>query len=57
MAELRRRLTSHFERTSILLESPLGERQVTRLERDEHRTSTVTTHSESTALEFLSGGK
>jgi cytochrome b involved in lipid metabolism len=57
MAELRLGLTSHFERTSILLESALGELQVTRLERDEHRTSTVTTRSESTALNFLSGSK
>jgi cytochrome b involved in lipid metabolism len=57
MAELRLGLTSHFERTSILLESALGELQVTRLERDEHRTATVTTRSESTALNFLSGNK
>jgi sulfite reductase alpha subunit-like flavoprotein len=57
MAELRQRLTSHFERTSILLESALGELQVTRLERDECRPTTVTTRSESTALKFLLGGK
>ena len=57
MAELRQRLTSHFERTSILLESEIGELQVTRLERDERRPTTVTTRSESTALKFLLGGK
>ncbi len=57
MAELRSKLTTHFQRVSILLESNLGELQVTRIERDERRQTTITTRSESAALKFLSGGK
>jgi PAS domain S-box-containing protein len=57
MADLRSKLTAHFQRVSILLDSNLGELQVTRIERDERRHATITTRSESAALKFLSGGK
>jgi hypothetical protein len=57
MADLRNQLTTHFQRVSILLESNLGELQVTRIERDERRQATITTRSESAALKFLAGGK
>jgi hypothetical protein len=57
MADLRNQLTTHFQRVSILLESNLGELQVTRIERDERRQGTITTRSESAALKFLAGGK
>lgn len=56
MARLREGLTGHFERTAVLLETNLGELQVTRIERDERR-NTFTTCSESAALKFLSGGR
>jgi sulfite reductase alpha subunit-like flavoprotein len=56
MAALRAGLTGHFKRTAVLLESKLGELQVTRIERDERRSS-LATRSESAALKFLSGGK
>ncbi|MDB4989643.1 MAG: Sulfite reductase flavoprotein alpha-component [Myxococcaceae bacterium] len=55
MAKLRRELTSHFERTAVLLESSVGELQVTRLERDERR-DVIATRSESTAFKFAQGG-
>src|SRR5262249_25431969 len=48
MARLRSGLTGHFRRTAVLLESNLGELQVTRLERDERRYA-LATRSESTA--------
>lgn len=56
MAKLRQGLGSHFERMAILLESNLGELQVTRIERDERRNA-LATRSESSALKFLLGGK
>jgi sulfite reductase (NADPH) flavoprotein alpha-component len=56
MAKLRLVLTAHFKRTAILLDSNLGELQVTRIERDERRNA-LATRSESTALKFLIGGK
>jgi sulfite reductase (NADPH) flavoprotein alpha-component len=55
MARLRNVLTGHFKRTAVLLESKLGELQVTRLERDERR-PTLATRSESAALKFAAGG-
>jgi sulfite reductase (NADPH) flavoprotein alpha-component len=54
MARLRHELTSHFERTAILLESRVGELQVTRIERDERRTA-IATRNESTAFKFARG--
>lgn len=56
MAKLRQGLTNHFKRMAILLESNLGELQVTRIERDERRNA-LATRSESSALKFLLGGK
>jgi sulfite reductase (NADPH) flavoprotein alpha-component len=56
MAKLRQGLTDHFKRMAILLESNLGELQVTRIERDERRNA-LATRSESSALKFLLGGK
>lgn len=56
MARLRLVLTAHFKRMAILLDSNLGELQVTRIERDERRNA-LATRSESTALKFLQGGK
>lgn len=56
MAKLRQGLTQHFKRMAILLESNLGELQVTRIERDERRNA-LATRSESSALKFLQGGK
>jgi sulfite reductase alpha subunit-like flavoprotein len=56
MATLRAGLTGHFERTAVLLDTKLGELQVTRIERDERR-GTLATRSESAALKFISGGK
>jgi len=55
MAKLRRELTSHFQRTAVLLESSIGELQVTRIERDERRDG-IATRSESTAFKFAQGG-
>jgi cytochrome b involved in lipid metabolism len=55
MAKLRRELTSHFERTAVLLESSIGELQVNRIERDERRDA-IATRSESTAYKFAAGG-
>ena len=54
MAKLRHELTSHFRRTAILLESNVGELQVTRIERDERRRA-IATRSESTAFKFAQG--
>jgi sulfite reductase (NADPH) flavoprotein alpha-component len=56
MAKFRLELTAHFERTAVLLESALGELQVTRLERDEGR-STFVTRSVSAAFRFAAGGR
>jgi len=56
MARLREGLTQHFKRTAVLLDTKLGELQVSRLERDERR-NTLATRSESEALKFLSGGR
>jgi cytochrome b involved in lipid metabolism len=56
MAKLRVELTSRFERTAVLLDSPLGELQVSRLERDEGR-STFITRSVSAAFRFAAGGR
>ncbi|HEX6243140.1 MAG TPA: cytochrome b5 domain-containing protein, partial [Polyangiales bacterium] len=55
MARLRSGLTGHFKRTAVLLESQVGELQVTRLERDERR-PTLATRSESAALKHALGG-
>jgi cytochrome b involved in lipid metabolism/ferredoxin-NADP reductase len=55
MAKLRREVTSHFQRTAVLLESSIGELQVTRIERDERRNA-IATRSESTAFKFAQGG-
>lgn len=55
MGQLRERLTRHFSRTAILIDSRLGELQVARLERDEGR-STLVTRSEGRALRFARGG-
>ena len=46
---------SMIERTAVLLESSIGELQVTRLERDERR-DVIATRSESTAFKFAQGG-
>jgi hypothetical protein len=54
MARLRRELTSHFQRTAVLLESSIGELQVSRIERDERRDA-IATRSESTAFKFAQG--
>jgi sulfite reductase alpha subunit-like flavoprotein len=56
MAALRTGLTGHFKRTAVLLDTKLGELQVTRIERDERR-NTLATRSESAARKFISGGK
>lgn len=56
MAKLRLELTSRFQRTAVLLDSPLGELQVSRLERDEGR-NTFITRSVSAAFRFASGGR
>jgi sulfite reductase (NADPH) flavoprotein alpha-component len=56
MARLRTELTSRFQRTAVLLDSPLGELQVTRLERDEGR-NTFITRSVSAAFRFAAGGR
>jgi len=56
MAKFRLELTTHFARTAVLLESALGELQVTRLERDEGRTTFVT-RSVSAAFRFAAGGR
>lgn len=55
MGLLRDRLTQHFSRAAILIDSGLGELQVARLERDEGRT-TLVTRDESSALRFARGG-
>jgi len=54
MAKLRLELTSHFQRSAVLLDSALGELQVSRLERDEGR-STFITRSVSAAFRFAAG--
>jgi sulfite reductase (NADPH) flavoprotein alpha-component len=56
MAKLRIELTSHFQRAAVLLDSPLGELQATRLERDEGR-NTFVTRSVSAAFRFAAGGR
>ncbi len=56
MARLRVALTSHFERSAVLLDSPLGELQVNRLERDEGRTTFIT-RSATAAFQFAAGGR
>jgi sulfite reductase alpha subunit-like flavoprotein/cytochrome b involved in lipid metabolism len=55
MARLRRELTAHFRRTAVLLESTIGELQVSRIERDERRDA-IATRSESSAFKFAQGG-
>jgi cytochrome b involved in lipid metabolism len=55
MARLRRELTTHFQRAAVLLESTIGELQVSRIERDERRDA-IATRSESTAFKFARGG-
>lgn len=54
MAKVRGQLTAHFLRTAILLESSLGELQVTRLERDAE-SRTFITRSASAAFSFAMG--
>jgi hypothetical protein len=54
MAKLRHALTGHFRRTAVLLESNIGELQVSRIERDERRNA-IATRSESTAFKFARG--
>jgi sulfite reductase (NADPH) flavoprotein alpha-component len=56
MEKLRVELTSHFQRSAVLLDSALGELQVNRLERDEGRT-TLVTRSESAAFRFAAGNR
>jgi sulfite reductase (NADPH) flavoprotein alpha-component len=56
MSKLRVELTSRFQRTAVLLDSPLGELQVNRLERDEGR-NTFVTRSVSAAFRFAAGGR
>jgi sulfite reductase alpha subunit-like flavoprotein len=54
MAKLRRELTGQFQRTAVLLESNIGELQVSRIERDERRQA-IATRSESIAFKFAQG--
>jgi len=54
MAKLRVELTSHFQRSAVLLDSALGELQVSRLERDEGR-NTFITRSVTAAFRFAAG--
>ena len=54
MAKLRVEITSHFERSAVLLDSALGELQVSRLERDEGR-NTFITRSVAAAYRFAAG--
>ncbi len=54
MAKLRRELVGQFQRTAVLLESSIGELQVSRIERDERRQS-IATRSESAAFKFAQG--
>jgi sulfite reductase alpha subunit-like flavoprotein len=56
MSKLRVELTSHFQRAAVLLDSALGELQVSRLERDEGRTTFVT-RSVSAAFRFAAGSR
>ena len=56
MEKLRIELTSHFQRSAVLLDSALGELQVSRLERDEGR-KTFITRSVSAAYRFAAGGR
>jgi hypothetical protein len=56
MAKMRLELTTHFQRCAVLLDSPLGELQATRLERDEGR-NTFITRSVSAAFRFAAGGR
>ncbi len=56
MARLRVAITSHFQRSVVLLDSALGELQVSRLERDEGRTTFVT-RSATAAFQFAAGGR
>ena len=54
MEKLRVELTSRFQRAAVLLDSALGELQVSRLERDEGR-STFITRSVTAAFRFAAG--
>jgi len=54
MAKLRVELTSRFQRAAVLLDSALGELQVSRLERDEGRTTFIT-RSVTAAFRFAAG--
>ena len=56
MEKLRVELTSRFQRSAVLLDSALGELQVSRLERDEGR-KTFITRSVSAAFRFAAGGR
>ncbi len=56
MERLRVELTSHFQRAAVLLDTPLGELQVSRLERDEGR-NTFITRSVSAAFRFAAGSR
>jgi sulfite reductase alpha subunit-like flavoprotein len=56
MAKMRTELTARFSRCAVLLDSPLGELQVSRLERDEGR-NTLVTRSVSAAFRFAAGGR
>jgi sulfite reductase (NADPH) flavoprotein alpha-component len=56
MEKLRLELTSRFQRSAVLLDSALGELQVSRLERDEGR-NTFITRSVSAAFRFAAGGR
>jgi len=56
MERMRTELTVRFQRCAVLLDSPLGELQVNRLERDEGR-NTFVTRSVSAAFRFAAGGR
>jgi sulfite reductase alpha subunit-like flavoprotein/cytochrome b involved in lipid metabolism len=55
MARLRRELQAYFQRTAVLIESSIGELQVSRIERDEGGRA-IATCNESTAFKFAQGG-
>ncbi len=57
MSELRTGLVGHFRRTAVLLATPLGELQVSRLGRNEGHDNLLATQSESNALNFARGGR
>jgi sulfite reductase (NADPH) flavoprotein alpha-component len=56
MAHLRNELTAHFQRSAVLLDTPIGELQAQRLERDEGR-KTLVTRSVAAAFRFAAGGR